>query len=184
MVRFKNRWLLVTFSFDPLPPSSSSTSSTPTLTASDITKLLRSSLQHNFGDLGSGVHGGSIQCKYYSPALRTAIIRSARESLKYVWAAVTLITESRGRRLRTRVIHVGGTIKKVQLKAMGLDRAAINNLQKLMVEPDPPSTTTTSNTLPSSATQLPPITSLASLSALAVDEEEEDAGVQIAIDEV
>ncbi|KAK0560886.1 RNA-binding protein pop5 [Tilletia horrida] len=107
------------------------------LTTADITKLLRISLQFNFGDLGIGAHGGNAQCRYYSPALRTAIIRCARESAKVVWAAVTLITEHRGRRVRPRVIHVGGTIKKVQLRAMGLDRAAISNLQTVMAQTGP-----------------------------------------------
>ncbi|CAD6888639.1 unnamed protein product [Tilletia controversa] len=179
MVRFKNRWLLVTFSFDPTPPPSSSSSlptTPPILTAADITKLLRVSIQSNFGDLGSGAHGGNVQCRYYSPHLHTAIIRSARESLKYVWAAVTLIAESKGRRVRTRVIHVGGTIKKVQLKAMGLDKAAINDLSKLMV--DESTSTATASMIPS----LPPASepmSTAALALLADDQGEEDTGEAI-----
>ncbi|KAK0554286.1 RNA-binding protein pop5 [Tilletia horrida] len=177
MVRFKH-----TFSFPaPTPPPTD-------LTAVDVLKLIRNSLHANFGDLGSGVHGSNVQCRYYSPALRIAIIRCARESAKHVWAAVTLITECKGRSVRPRVIHLGGTIKKVQLKAIGLDKAAISNLQTIMNEPDSLSADGVIPGIPATAATA---TATADTAALGfempqsfLDDEEEDAGSPVSLGEI
>ncbi|PWN54134.1 hypothetical protein IE53DRAFT_383324 [Violaceomyces palustris] len=148
MVRFKNRWLLL--SIDTQPPSSAATSSSspssfssttikPTLSPQIITRLLRSSLALNFGDVASGAFGGSMNCKYYSHHTGTAIVRCPREGMKYVWAACTLACfndenqNAPPHRIRIRVIHCGGTIKKVQIKAMMLDEKKILGLRRKIV---------------------------------------------------
>lgn len=109
-----------------------------TLTPQLITRLLRASLLYNFGDVAAGAFGGVLTCKYYSSHTGTAIVRCSRDAARLVWAAATLISspveaevgascssKKAGPSLRMRVIHCGGTIKKVQNKAIELDRKLI-----------------------------------------------------------
>lgn len=105
------------------------------LTPQHITRLLRASLAYNFGDVAAGAFGGVLTCKYYSSHTGTAIIRCSRDAARLVWAAATLVSspvevgtqeKSEGSAtLRMRVVHCGGTIKKVQNKAIELDRKMI-----------------------------------------------------------
>lgn len=79
-----------------------------------------------------------MTCKYYSSHTGTAIVRCSRDAARLVWASATMISSPvemiadgesvSGRKaasLRMRVIHCGGTIKKVQNKAIELDRKII-----------------------------------------------------------
>lgn len=113
-----------------------------TLTPQQITRLLRASLVSNFGDVAAGAFGGVLTCKYYSSHTGTAIVRCSRDAARLVWASATMIsspveiaadgeTVSRGKTasLRMRVIHCGGTIKKVQNKAIELDRKMIMRMR-------------------------------------------------------
>ncbi|KAN0063394.1 RNA-binding protein pop5 [Thecaphora frezii] len=137
MVRFKNRWLLLSLDTAPL---SSLVASHPPFTPQTLTKLLRNAVATNFGDVASGTLGGSLVCKYYSSHTGTAIVRCARQGAKLVWAAASLVSSTnpdtsasggaQGQPLRIRVLHLGGTIKKVQLRAMELDRKAILQLRE------------------------------------------------------
>ncbi|SPO25610.1 related to POP5 - subunit of both RNase MRP and nuclear RNase P [Ustilago trichophora] len=115
-----------------------------TLTAQLVTRLLRASLVYNFGDVAAGAFGGVLTCKYYSTHTGTAIVRCSRDAARLVWASATLISspvesvadpttgmEAAGKAasLRIRVIHCGGTIKKVQNKAIELDRKLIMRMR-------------------------------------------------------
>ena len=113
------------------------------LTPQLITRLLRASLVCNFGDVAAGAFGGVLTCKYYSTHTGTAIVRCSRDAARLVWASATMIArpvemksdESEsfpsGEKpsLRIRVVHCGGTIKKVQNKAIELDRKLIMRLR-------------------------------------------------------
>lgn len=121
------------------PGSGAATTLTPQL----ITRLLRASLVYNFGDVAAGAFGGVLTCKYYSTHTGTAIVRCSRDAARLVWASATMISspvemaaESGGfplggeaPSLRIRVVHCGGTIKKVQNKAIELDRKLIMRLR-------------------------------------------------------
>ena len=137
MVRFKNRWLLLSVDTAPLCSSvaeagaGAGAGAGARLNSQGITRLLRSSLSSNFGDAASGAFGGSLVCRYYSPHTGTAIVRCARQGASTVWAAATLLVQdAEGRPIRIRVTHLGGTIKKVQLRAIQLDTARIQQLHK------------------------------------------------------
>ncbi|CBQ72893.1 conserved hypothetical protein [Sporisorium reilianum SRZ2] len=112
------------------------------LTPQHITRLLRASLVYNFGDVAAGAFGGVLTCKYYSTHTGTAIVRCSRDAARLVWASATMISSpvemivdeggsSSGNvpSLRIRVVHCGGTIKKVQSKAIELDRKLIMRLR-------------------------------------------------------
>ncbi|KAJ9479231.1 Ribonuclease P/MRP protein subunit POP5 [Pseudozyma hubeiensis] len=124
-----------------LSPTSNGAAST--LTPQLITRLLRASLVYNFGDVAAGAFGGVLTCKYYSTHTGTAIVRCSRDAARLVWASATMISspvemssDDSGSiagaiepSLRIRVIHCGGTIKKVQNKAIELDRKLIMRLR-------------------------------------------------------
>ncbi|KAI5481868.1 ribonuclease P/MRP protein subunit POP5 [Pseudohyphozyma bogoriensis] len=136
MVRFKNRYLLVSFVFpatlanplaqvhdedDTAPPLPQP----PNLSEGGLISLLRESLSVNFGDVGAGEVGGAFSIKYLSPNTQILILRVAREHLRTLWASLTLLRRIGGHEVLTRVLHVSGTIRKIQHAAMAHDRAAI-----------------------------------------------------------
>lgn len=99
---------------------------------------------YNFGDVAAGAFGGVLTCKYYSTHTGTAIVRCSRDAARLVWASATLISSpvdtvadgttataaaGKAASLRIRVIHCGGTIKKVQNKAIELDRKLIMRMR-------------------------------------------------------
>jgi len=80
----------------------------PHTSAYVITKGLRASLHHNFGDAAAGAYAGPLNCKFYSPSSGLAIVRCAREGVRYVWAAATLLGTVDGQPVRICVRACGG----------------------------------------------------------------------------
>lgn len=109
----------------------------PSVNAYGIAKALRASLQQNFGDAAAGAYGGPLTCKYYSQKSGIAIVRCAREGMRYVWASATLLNEIDGQRVRICTYACGGTckahtgtIRKLQRKAIAIDRYYILQLEQ------------------------------------------------------
>ncbi|GAA5842151.1 hypothetical protein JCM11251_006541 [Rhodosporidiobolus azoricus] len=133
MVRFKHRYLLVHLVFPAQLDTTSFTSSpsdltlppTPALSESAIINLLRDSLSVNFGDVGAGEVGGTFSIKYLSPSTSTLILRVSREHYRTLWAALTLLRRIGGQEVVARVVHVSGTIRKIQHAAIAHDRSQI-----------------------------------------------------------
>ncbi|KAJ7907291.1 hypothetical protein B0H13DRAFT_2233450 [Mycena leptocephala] len=122
MVRFKNRWLLVEL----IPASTPNPNSSPArLDGQKIWAALRQSILTNFGDVGWGSVGSSMNVKYYSPTTNICIIRVGRDHHKIAWGALTLITAIEGTRYIPNVIHLSGTIKHAQLAAISHNREVI-----------------------------------------------------------
>lgn len=160
MVRFKTRWLLLAIDDRPQADTlrhrqrgadSNGPRGASTLTPQVITRLLRASLLNNFGDVAAGSFGGVLNCKYYSSHTGTAIVRCPRDGARFIWAAATLISSatelpppstatpcmsSTEPSLRIRVVHCGGTIKKLQTKAIELDRRIILRLRNRQAQRD------------------------------------------------
>ncbi|PWN18143.1 hypothetical protein BCV69DRAFT_285437, partial [Microstroma glucosiphilum] len=147
MVRFKNRWLLLSLDF-PSPPSSSPSSSSsppPALTSHLLTSLLRKTLTSHFGLAATGALGGPLSVKYYSPKTHLAIVRCARVGEETIRGLCCLLplsfpaaspststsalassgSEGGVVRGRCRVIAVSGTIKKLQQRVIRGDRRVI-----------------------------------------------------------
>lgn len=136
MVRFKNRWLLLTLASEPIPiPDDYGhqipfANRAPNVTAHTITKALRTSLRVNFGDASSGAYAGPLLCKYYSPKSGIGIVRCARDGVRYVWGAATFLDSIDGHRVRICVRSCGGTIRKIQRKAISIDKFYILRLEQ------------------------------------------------------
>lgn len=136
MVRFKNRWLLLTLASEPvtIPDDYGHqipfANRAPNVTAYAITKALRTSLRINFGDAASGAYAGPLMCKYYSPKSGIGIVRCARDGVRYVWGATTFLDSIDGHRVRICVRSCGGTIRKIQRKAISIDKFYILRLEQ------------------------------------------------------
>jgi len=118
MVRFKNRYLLVEVIF---PEGVEK----PNVTEGLLFTIIKDSLAANFGEVGWGQVGGSLNIKYLSRTTGLAIVRTSRPTLSTVWAAITFIRSIKGVECCPRIIHVGGTIRKTQQAAIRYDRQLI-----------------------------------------------------------
>lgn len=118
MVRFKNRYLLCIIDSE---YDQAADSDIFNLHARQIMATIRASLSLNFGDLAVGQLFTSLAVKLWSPALGMCIIRSSRDHVRTVWAAVSLVTAIEGvpslGLVRLHVVHVGGTIRSCQKSA-------------------------------------------------------------------
>ncbi|KIO34696.1 hypothetical protein M407DRAFT_240514, partial [Tulasnella calospora MUT 4182] len=123
-----NRWILVEFlpSGGRLLPELESNNEPDT---TNIRDAIRESVIQNFGESGWGSVGDSLYVKYYSPTTKICIIRVARDHHRIAWAAITLITELRNQACIPHVIHVSGTLKKVQLAAIQYNRVLVAKLK-------------------------------------------------------
>ncbi|KAI0177472.1 Rpp14/Pop5 family-domain-containing protein [Pestalotiopsis sp. NC0098] len=133
MVRIKERYLLVNILY---PTELSAQKTTTTTTTPDLIALnqpttdkfdrnallreLRAQVASLFGDYGSGA-AASLQVKYLSPATSTFILRVNRAHYRLVWAALTMMDHvpvRDGKLCTYRVVHVSGTIRKVEEEAI------------------------------------------------------------------
>ncbi|GLB44779.1 putative component of ribonuclease P, a protein complex that generates mature tRNA molecules by cleaving their 5'-ends [Lyophyllum shimeji] len=134
MVRFKNRWLLV--ELIPVGTQPQSTAApTHHLEGKHIWAAVRQSVLANFGDVGWGAVGLSLNVKYYSPTTNICIIRVARDHHRIAWGAVTLLSAIEGVRYIPNVVHVSGTIKHAQLAAIAHNREVIARYRALAKTP-------------------------------------------------
>ena len=105
----------------------------PQLNTKQIWSALRDSVVNNFGDVGWGAVGNSLngmshwdtrvwfhlivfissKVKYYSPVTGHCIIRVARDHYRIAWGATTLITSIDGKLVLPHVIHCSGQSNRV-----------------------------------------------------------------------
>ncbi|KAK8128059.1 Rpp14/Pop5 family protein [Apiospora sp. TS-2023a] len=137
MVRIKERYLLVNI----LYPSEIGIKSgvpdvvvinqptTDKLTPQVLLRDIRAEVAKTFGDFGSGaLEGGGLQVKYLSNATSTFILRITRAQYRMLWTALTFMDHvpvRDGKPCTFRVVHVSGTIRKVE-------EAAIRHARNLM----------------------------------------------------
>ncbi|XDG09274.1 hypothetical protein ABKA04_008889 [Annulohypoxylon sp. FPYF3050] len=137
MVRIKERYLLVKILY---PNELGSRPDLPDvvvinqpttdqLNQAALLRGIRAEVANLFGDYGSGaMEGGSLGLKYFSHATSTFILRISRSSYRLVWAALTFMTSipiKNGKPCVFRVIHVSGTMRKVEEEAVRRARALI-----------------------------------------------------------
>lgn len=131
MVRIKERYLLVNILYPTELSAQKTTTTTPDLIALNqpttdkfdrnaLLRELRAQVASLFGDYGSGA-AASLQVKYLSPATSTFILRVNRAHYRLVWAALTMMDHvpvRDGKLCTYRVVHVSGTIRKVEEEAI------------------------------------------------------------------
>ncbi|KAJ3108754.1 hypothetical protein HDU97_000154 [Phlyctochytrium planicorne] len=122
-MRFKNRYLLVEIIF-------ADSQILESLHPGNIINTIRDSVEVNFGDVGVGSISQSFSVKYFSPYTSVAIVRVARDHVKLLWAAISFVSQIKGRKCLLRVVHVGGTIKQVQKQAIEFDKQQLLDVMR------------------------------------------------------
>lgn len=151
MVRQKNRFLIVTLDFDEQlmpasierkqrerdskkrrrpeaatdPKSAPDDGSPPPIEAKDIHRVLRTTMESNFGIVGAGmVH--TMRVLLYDETDRMAIIKVPREYSPMVRAAVTFITSINDVNAVLSTVGVHGSARTVKMAALDLMRKNFN----------------------------------------------------------
>ncbi|ANB15878.1 RNA-binding protein POP5 [Sugiyamaella lignohabitans] len=137
MVRLKTRYLAFEIlnpdSLDGISPISSSQNAillrqpvSQNLNVRILNRLIRESIELNFGDYGLGVVASTITVKYFSPITCTGIVRVTRQHFRLVWAALTYINKLEGQNVVIKVNRVSGTIKKCEQAMISRNQKAIS----------------------------------------------------------
>ncbi|KAI8901406.1 hypothetical protein BC833DRAFT_578042 [Globomyces pollinis-pini] len=121
MVRIKNRYLLcqIRFKDDILAEG---------INGKLLAAAIKFNIQDLFGDYGARI-SSTLQVKYYSPYTGLAIIKTGREHSRLVWNAITFITMLKSTPCVITVVHVSGTIKKLQQYAVIFNQKQIDILK-------------------------------------------------------
>ncbi|KAL6890196.1 hypothetical protein ACP4OV_008959 [Aristida adscensionis] len=119
MVHFKNRYIVMEIfidagrgEFDPV-----------ILTQSNISKVIRDSIQLNFGECGLAASYGSLQVKYVNPLTKICIIRMSREDHQKVLAAITMVRSIGKIPVSFNLLDVSGTIRACKKAALECEEA-------------------------------------------------------------
>ncbi|KAM0901837.1 hypothetical protein ACQ4PT_019702 [Festuca glaucescens] len=114
MVHFKNRYMVMVVFMD----ASRGEVDPVILTQFNITKVIRDSIQVNFGECGLAASLGSLQVKYVNPLTKLCVIRMSREDHQKVWAAITLVRSIGKIPVSFNLLDVSGTIRACKKAAL------------------------------------------------------------------
>lgn len=93
------------------------------LTQFNITKVIRDSIQLNFGECGLAASLGSLQVKYVNPVTKLCIIRVSREDHQKVWAAITMVRSIGKIPVSFNLLDVSGSIRACKKAALECEEA-------------------------------------------------------------
>ncbi|KAF0852827.1 nuclear ribonuclease P subunit Pop5 [Andalucia godoyi] len=145
MVRFKNRYILVDLQFSDHPKGREAVATTTTtgtgsasgggsVTDRDVLSAIRKTILDCFGIHGSAIFGGSFSIKYYSYSTGTLILRVARADHVRFVAAIAMTTAVKDRLCVFRTMHVAGSIRNAQRRAIEHAREQCISLLKTVCE--------------------------------------------------
>ncbi|XP_047073095.1 probable ribonuclease P/MRP protein subunit POP5 [Lolium rigidum] len=119
MVHFKNRYMVMEVFID----VSRGEVDPVILTQFNITKVIRDSIQLNFGECGLAASLGSLQVKYVNPLTKLCVIRVSREDHQKVWAAITMVRSIGKIPVSFNLLDVSGTIRACKKAALECEEA-------------------------------------------------------------
>ncbi|KAM0915689.1 hypothetical protein ACQ4PT_010671 [Festuca glaucescens] len=119
MVHFKNRYMVMEVFID----ASRGEVDPVILTQFNITKVIRDSIQLNFGECGLAASLGSLQVKYVNPLTKLCVIRVSREDHQKVWAAITMVRSIGKIPVSFNLLDVSGTIRACKKAALECEEA-------------------------------------------------------------
>ncbi|KAL6615119.1 hypothetical protein ACP70R_037389 [Stipagrostis hirtigluma subsp. patula] len=117
MVHFKNRYIVMEVFID----AGRAERDPVILTQSNILKVIRDSIQLNFGECGLAASLGSLQVKYVNPLTKICIIRMSREDHQKVLAAITMVRSIGNIPISFNLLD--GTIRACKKAALECDEA-------------------------------------------------------------
>ncbi|KAL6607921.1 hypothetical protein ACP70R_040984 [Stipagrostis hirtigluma subsp. patula] len=119
MVHFKNRYIVMEVFID----AGRAERDPVILTQSNILKVIRDSIQLNFGECGLAASIGSLQVKYVNPLTKICIIRMSREDHQKVLSAITMVRSIGNIPISFNLLDVSGTIRACKKAALECDEA-------------------------------------------------------------
>jgi len=119
MVHFKNRYIVMEVFID----AGRGEQDPVILTQFNITKVIRDSIQLNFGECGLAASLGSLQVKYVNPVTKLCIIRVSREDHQKVWAAITMVRCIGKIPVSFNLLDMSGSIRACKKAALECDEA-------------------------------------------------------------
>ena len=117
-MRHKNRYLLVKVEFEEIVDG---------LSRHAISSRIREKVAEIYGLVGLS-KCTSLTIKYYSPVTSLMIMRCSHEFHREILACLALVSKIKDHPVSMSVIHVSGTIVKVQNRIIELDKEAIAHL--------------------------------------------------------
>ncbi|CAL5033176.1 unnamed protein product [Urochloa decumbens] len=119
MVHFKNRYIVMEVFID----AGRGEQDPVILTQFNITKVIRDSIQLNFGECGLAASLGSLQVKYVNPVTKLCIIRASCEDHQKVWAAITMVRCIGKIPVSFNLLDMSGSIRACKKAALECDEA-------------------------------------------------------------
>ena len=103
-----------------------------------ISKQILEECLHFFGESGLGQLKKNFQVKYVNEITNLVIIRVGRDELKLLHSILTLLCEIDNKKIKARIIHISGTIKKIEEKAKDvisfwLNQYELNELKEITI---------------------------------------------------
>jgi len=130
MVHFKNRYMVMEVFID----AGRGESDPVILTQFNVTKVIRDSIQLNFGECDLAASLGSLQVKYVNPVTKLCIIRVSREDHQKVWTAITMVRSIGKIPVSFNLLDVSGSIWACRRAALECDKAKFEQYKLAAVD--------------------------------------------------
>ena len=134
MVRIKQRYILGELIF-----ANGNLVDAKSLTQKKLQEYFRVAVQDAFGDVGIAQVQPNFIVKFWNVTTRIFILRVGRENIDTAVNSLVLMTEMReydqpedvaGEQCRVRILHIGGTLEKVEQQYKKLSEAWLESTQK------------------------------------------------------
>lgn len=120
-MRLKARHILVRVVYDDGQPDTG-------LALPQLARAISNQVESNYGDYGGMVMKFAYQIKYFNAITGLAIIRIPRDNHNIVLYAISCLKQMANRQCKVDILHVSGTIKKIQLVAIELSRKYLQDI--------------------------------------------------------
>jgi ribonuclease P/MRP protein subunit POP5 len=143
-MRFKNRYYLVEILWEAIglqPAAASSSSSGSVHRTSDVSfashqlqSALREAMLSHFGEWGLARVLQSLQVRYLNSLTNLAILRVARADSRTMAAIIAFISQIKQKQILLRTVHLAGTIRSCQKRALQLQKQRIGEMAAQIAE--------------------------------------------------
>ncbi|KAL6255979.1 hypothetical protein P5V15_013215 [Pogonomyrmex californicus] len=106
MVRFKNRYIVFT-----ITPHDNQDDKQATWKNIHVCNAIKQKVQQLYGDVGVAAINDGFDAKYCNAQTKIAIMRTRHGPHKFVLHAIPLINDVGFRRVKTKILYVGATLK-------------------------------------------------------------------------
>lgn len=129
MVKFKSRYILLEI----LSNQTTQTTSFPSLRLKPETLADRINKEVNslYGDRGTGLLKSNFQVKYLNEITNLVIIRVSRDFFPKLHLVLTLMKSIENKEVRVKILHVSGTIKKIEEVASEILSVFVDSVESL-----------------------------------------------------